>query len=85
MDPLYFDSPFVKKVWKIDTTNRADAWRLVLEAAEWGADEKELKRLYKEWTLNKVDALGLAKHTGVRVEQDENGIWRKNSICLNKK
>lgn len=37
MDTSYFDSPFVKNVWQIDTDNRESLWRMILEALAMGA------------------------------------------------
>jgi hypothetical protein len=54
-DPDYFDSPFVKKHWIIDTENRAEAWDLVLEAIALGADKDRLRELVEKWGLTKKD------------------------------
>jgi len=35
-DSSYFDSPFVKRVWVIETEDRGDAWKLCLEALAVG-------------------------------------------------
>lgn len=51
----YFDSDFVKKWWYIDTTERGDAWRLVLEAVALGADMGRIRPLAVKWNLTKDD------------------------------
>jgi len=52
----YFDSPFVKEVWEIDTTNRGDAWTLVLEALALGANIDRVKELVNKWNLDLNDS-----------------------------
>lgn len=59
----YFDSPFVKKVWLIDTSNRETAWTVVLEALALGADIKRIKELCNKWKLNFKDSINLLKYS----------------------
>ncbi len=54
-DSNYFDSDFVKRVWKIDTTKREDAWLLVVEALAIGADIKCIHELALKWSLTEED------------------------------
>jgi hypothetical protein len=61
-DSGYFDSPFVKKVWCIDTADRADAWTLVCEALALGADTTRCQQLAAKWGLTKDDASQFLLH-----------------------
>lgn len=54
-DVQYFDSPFVKKVWLIETTDRTDAWNLAVEALAMGAKTEKVKELAVKWGLTAVD------------------------------
>lgn len=54
-DPSYFDSPFVKKTWLIDTENRQDAWLLCIEALALGAQVARVKELSEKWKLTLED------------------------------
>jgi len=62
-DDEYFSSPFVKKVWLIETDDRADAWTLVLEALMLGADLNKIKELVKKWGLTYEDSKQYIVHT----------------------
>ena len=63
-DPSYFDSPFVKKVWKIDFTGRKDAWTMILEALALKCRIDRATELVKKWNLTYEDSLEML----VRVE-----------------
>jgi len=47
---------FVKRVWKIDTTSRFDAWIICIEALAMGADKKRIEELATLWQLTDDDA-----------------------------
>lgn len=49
------DSPFVKKVWILDTRDRGTAWRLVLEGLASGANLERAKELVDKWKLTIED------------------------------
>ena len=48
-DPEYFDSPFVKKVWTIDTEDRGTLWIVLTEALALGANKERVKELQNKW------------------------------------
>jgi hypothetical protein len=56
-DPSYFDSPFVKKVWEIDTEERMTCWTLILEALASGARVGRVRELTKKWNCDKADSV----------------------------
>lgn len=48
-DPEYFDSPFVRKVWKCCDTNRETCWTLLIESLALGAKTSRIKELALKW------------------------------------
>ena len=62
-DSSYFDSPFVKKFWKIDLEDRYSAWKLVLEALTLGADLERVKELVDKWNLTLEDSVEMLKRS----------------------
>ena len=50
-------SDFTEKIWSIDTTNRADAWTVVLEALALGAGSKRITELADYWGCDARDLL----------------------------
>jgi len=67
-DPDYFDSPFVKKVWKINAENREDAWTMILEALVLGARIESVQNLAGIWKLTFEDSIEMIQ----RIKPDEN-------------
>jgi len=54
-DASYFDGPFVKKVWCINTEERKDAWNLVIESLASGARLSRVTELVDKWGLTLED------------------------------
>lgn len=46
---------FVRKVWKFDSTNRFDAWRICIEALVLGARQDRIDELVLKWGLTDED------------------------------
>ena len=57
------DSPFVRKVWQFDSSNREYAYLIVLEAAAMGADPARIEHLINHWGLTDEDAQEFVKRT----------------------
>lgn len=55
-DPSYFDSDFVRKVWKVDLRDRATAYLMLLEAAAMGAGKDRIEHLINHWGMTDDDA-----------------------------
>lgn len=55
-DLSYFDSPFVQKVWKLDESDRATAWKFILEALSMGCNMDRAKELSSKWGLTFEDS-----------------------------
>ena len=51
----YFEGPFVKKWWQFDPQDRADAWRVTLEALAFGMRVSRAKELVDKWGLTIKD------------------------------
>jgi len=62
-DSSYFDSPFVRKVWKIDVNNRGDAWGMILDALAIGCSIERAKELSVRWNLTYEDSIEMLKRT----------------------
>ncbi len=62
-DPSYFDSDFVQKVWCIETEERGDCWKLVLEALAKGARIDRVKELVEKWKMDKADSFEMIART----------------------
>lgn len=60
-DPQYFNSPFVKKHWRVDLTDRTTCWKMILEALEAGAKTERIKELAKKWKMDFDDSLEFLK------------------------
>lgn len=54
-DATYFDSPFVRKVWTVDTADRLNGWRIALEALAMGASSDRVRQLSEHWGCNRDD------------------------------
>ena len=60
-DASYFDSDFVKRVWKIETEDRESCWTLLLEALALGARIGRIKELAEKWNCDKADSIEMLK------------------------
>jgi len=54
-DPTYFDSPFVRAHWLMDTDDRSTAWSLLIEALDLAAGVARVKDLAAQWGCNLED------------------------------
>jgi len=56
-----FDSDFVRKIWSIDTNNRANAWRIILESLALNANIERVKKLSLKWGCDLKDVVEYMK------------------------
>lgn len=49
------DSPFVKKIWNVEVTDRSTAWLIILESLALGANVDRVKELIKKWNCTMKD------------------------------
>jgi hypothetical protein len=73
-DPSHFDSPFVKKVWCIDTTNRSDAWNLLITALANGARVDRIKELAEKWGCTPGDLVEYLCHAAKPTKEQVDGL-----------
>jgi len=78
------DSPFVKCFWYIDTEDRIDAWKLVIEALARGARIERIKELADEWNLTEKDLKEFICRLPKPTEEQKNGMDKFIRIILNK-
>lgn len=69
-DSDFVESDFVKAYWFIDTTNREDAWTVLVEALALGAKKEHVMKLANQWECNDEDAMIYAERVNVHVDRD---------------
>lgn len=55
------DSPFIKRKWIMNSNDRRDGWRVVLEAAYLGARSSQLQKVMKSWNITREDLMNYIK------------------------
>lgn len=66
------DSDFARGLWPMDPTNRAGAWRIVVEAGAAGAQPTRVADLATKWACDDRDAGKYAEHIGAHLFMDGN-------------
>ena len=66
------DSDFVRMFWRLDTTQRYDAWRVLVEAKALGGNEDRINELAAKWNCNDHDAHHFADCLGLDLFMDGN-------------
>lgn len=56
-DPEYWNSPFVKTVWRVDLIDRGLMWKMILEALAKGARPERVKELAAKWKMDFDDSM----------------------------
>lgn len=64
------ESPFVRMFWLIDTQERYDAWRLLVEAKALGARDDRVDELVAKWRCDDEDAQTFADCLGLQLFMD---------------
>ena len=62
------DNPFIKQIWKVDLSDRKNAWMLIIHATKMGADHKRLLELMNKWEINEAQAYNFEMATGIKVK-----------------
>lgn len=73
-DSEYFNSPFVQKVWKLETDDRGDSWSFILEACALGANVDRVKELSEKWGLDKKDSFEMLRFNPQPTELKKKGM-----------
>lgn len=66
------ESPFALGMWPMDPTDRAGAWRIVVEGLAAGATKARVDDLASQWACTDADAQNYAEHIGVVLKRDGN-------------
>ena len=66
------DSPFVIRIWKIDSTDRMTAWLVATEALALGAKKERIFDLKRKWQLTDEDGKIFAHRIGINLSKDGN-------------
>ncbi len=66
------ESTFARALWPMDPTDRAGAWRIVVEAKAAGALPERVADLAAKWGCDDEDGLHYAKYLGIKIERDGN-------------
>jgi hypothetical protein len=57
-------SDFVRKIWRVDIRNRAEAWQLCIEALALGANRQRVDELATKWGLTDADGQTFVERSG---------------------
>ncbi len=68
------DSPFVRRVWSLDTTDRKCAWLIILEALSLGADRKRIRQLSTHWGCTLEDLLEIIRRPPESTPEQRKGL-----------
>lgn len=64
------ESDLVQQLWALDTRNRENAWRILIEATALGANADRVAELARHWRCDDEDAQLFAKYVGIRLFRD---------------
>ena len=64
------DSDFARGLWPLDPTDRAGAWRILVEAGASGVSPNRIKVLAEQWGCDGRDAGRYAEHVGAHLFMD---------------
>ncbi len=66
------DSDLARALWPMDPTDRAGAWRIVIESGAAGANPERVTDLAAQWGCTDRDAGRYAEYVGARLFMDGN-------------
>ena len=61
------ESPFARALWPVDPSDRAGAWRILVEAGAAGANLERVRELANKWGATDEDAQHYAEAIDVRL------------------
>lgn len=70
----YFEGDFVVKWWRLDMTDRSQAWKMLIDAMLSGAKEVAVLELAMKWNCTNEDAMHFAKLMEIKLT-DDGGVW----------
>lgn len=68
------ESDLARGMWPVDETDRAGAWRILIESLAAGAKLERVKELAAKWSCDDADAAVYAQRVGVLLSRDGN-MW----------
>lgn len=77
------ESDFAVALWFMDAGNRADAWRILVEATAAGANKDRIFGLATKWGCTNEDALNYANYLDLTLEMDGPDFCVKPSWFVN--
>lgn len=77
------DSSFAVAMWPIDPSDRAGAWRVLVEALAAGANRSRIDELADKWGCTDDDARNYADHLGMVLQPDGNALMAARSDFIN--
>ena len=66
------ESDFARAMWPLDPTDRAGAWRIIVEAGALDAKKARVDQLAKLWGCTDQDAAVYADHVGCNIAMEGN-------------
>ena len=66
------ESPFALAMWPLDPTDRAGAWRIVVEGLAAGAKRERIMEMAEKWGCTAADAQHYAEYIGAILQMDGN-------------
>lgn len=78
------ESPFARAMWPIDRSDRAGAWRILVEGLAAGANRGRVFDLAGKWRCDDEDAKVYADRLGIVVQRDGDAwfLHRKDFINI---
>lgn len=64
------DSDLARGLWPMDPSDRAGAWRIVVEGLAAGAKPERVAELAAKWSCDDEDAQFYAEHIGIHLTKD---------------
>jgi hypothetical protein len=64
------DSDFARGLWPMDPTDRAGAWRILVEGLAAGANAQRVKALADKWGCDDEDGMIYADRVGALIQKD---------------
>ena len=77
------ESDFAVALWFLDTINRADAWKLLVEATAAGGNKDRIFGLATKWGCTNEDAHNYANYLGLTLDMDGNAFCVKPLWFIN--
>lgn len=68
------DSPFVRKIWPVDKSDRACAWLILIEGLALGANVARIRELSEHWHCDVRDLLEFIRRYASPTKEQRKGI-----------